>query len=76
MMKSQNPEVRRFLGVDGRFGEQMGLSNDWTVRIVRHVGNYGEVFERNLGKDSPLKIARGLNRLWTQGGLIYAPPIR
>ncbi len=76
MMKSQNPEVRRFLGLDGRFGEQLGLTNDWAARIVRHVGNYGESYERNVGKDSPLKIARGLNRLWTEGGLIYAPPVR
>ncbi len=73
---STNPEVRRLLGAEGRFGEGLGLSNDWVVRIVRHVGNYGEVFERNVGAGSRLGIERGLNRLWTQGGLQYAPPVR
>jgi general L-amino acid transport system substrate-binding protein len=76
MMKSDNPDVKRILGVEGTFGEQLGLSKDWAYRIVKHVGNYGEVFERNLGQGSPLKIARGLNGLWTKGGLQYAPPIR
>jgi general L-amino acid transport system substrate-binding protein len=73
---SPNPEVKRLLGVEGRFGESLGLTNDWVVRIVRHIGNYGETFERNVGVESRLGIERGLNRLWTQGGLQYAPPIR
>jgi general L-amino acid transport system substrate-binding protein len=75
-LKSSNPEVKRVLGVDGNFGEQLGLAKDWVYRIVKHVGNYGEVFERNVGQGSPLKIARGLNALWTKGGIQYAPPIR
>jgi general L-amino acid transport system substrate-binding protein len=76
MLKSQAPEIRRVLGVEGNFGEQLGLTKDWVYRIVKHVGNYGEVFDRNLGEGSPLKIKRGLNSLWTKGGLQYAPPIR
>ena len=73
---SANPEVRRLLGVDGNFGETLGLSKDWAVRILRHVGNYGESFERNLGSGSPLRMERGLNRLWSKGGIQFAPPIR
>ncbi|MBP6010729.1 MAG: amino acid ABC transporter substrate-binding protein [Alphaproteobacteria bacterium] len=76
MLKSQNPEVRRLLGVEGAFGESMGLSKDWVVKIVKAVGNYGEVFERNVGQGSPLKIKRGQNALWNKGGLQYAPPVR
>ena len=71
-----NPEIKRFLGTEGNFGEQLGLTKDWAVRIIKQVGNYGEVFERNVGTGSPLKIDRGLNTLWTKGGLQYAPPIR
>lgn len=76
MLKSPNPEVRRLLGVEGAFGEPMGLTKDWVVRIVRKVGNYGEIFERNVGQGSPLKIKRGQNALWKNGGLQYAPPVR
>ncbi len=76
MLKSDNPEVKRLLGVEGKFGETIGLTNDWVARIVKHVGNYGEVFERNVGEGSRLKIKRGQNALWTKGGLQYAPPIR
>jgi len=76
MLSSPNPEIRRLLGVEGDFGKGIGLDDDWAYRIVKNVGNYGESFERNLGKGSRLKIARGLNRLWTNGGLHYAPPIR
>jgi general L-amino acid transport system substrate-binding protein len=75
-MKSASPEVRRILGLEGRAGEALGLSNDWAQRIIRHVGNYGESFERNLGRGSPLRFNRGLNALWSQGGLQYAPPFR
>ena len=57
-------------------GEALGLTNDWALRIIKHVGNYGEAFERNVGQGSPLKISRGQNGLWTKGGLQYAPPIR
>ncbi len=76
MMKSPNPEVKRMLGVEGKFGEGLGIPNDWAVNIIREVGNYGEVFDRNVGAGSALKLPRGLNNLWTKGGLQYAPPIR
>src|SRR3954466_4155937 len=75
-MKSANPDVKRLLGTEGNYGEQLGLTKDWGYRIIKHVGNYGEIFEKNVGQGSPLKIARGLNGLWTKGGLQYAPPIR
>ena len=76
MASSPNPEIKRFLGVEGNLGEGLGLAKDWAYRVVKHVGNYGESYERNLGSRSPLAIPRGLNRLWSQGGLQYAPPIR
>ena len=76
MKTSDNQDVRRLLGVDGTFGEGIGLSNDWAANAIKAVGNYGEIFEHNVGPDSPLKIDRGLNRLWSKGGLQYAPPIR
>jgi general L-amino acid transport system substrate-binding protein len=69
-------EIQRMLGITDKMGEGMGLSNDWAYNILKQVGNYGEVFERNVGKNTPLGLARGLNALWTQGGLQYAPPIR
>jgi general L-amino acid transport system substrate-binding protein len=75
-LKTKQPEIRRLLGLEGAHGEQLGLTRDWVVRIVRHVGNYGEIFERNVGASSKLGISRGLNRLWTKGGIQYAPPIR
>jgi general L-amino acid transport system substrate-binding protein len=75
-LKSNNPSVKRLLGVSGKTGENLGLSANWAYNIVKNVGNYGESFERNVGKDSPLKIARGLNKLWTNGGLQYGAPIR
>lgn len=71
-----SPDVKRILGLEGRYGEGLGLGADWAYRIVRHVGNYGDAFERNVGAGSPLRIPRGLNALWTQGGLQYGPPIR
>jgi general L-amino acid transport system substrate-binding protein len=78
MKGSDNPEIRRILGQenDSSIGTVLGLENDWVVNIISGVGNYGEVFERNIGQESPLKIARGLNQLWTKGGIQYAPPIR
>lgn len=76
MMKSENPDVRRLLGVEGETGKSLGLPNDWAYKIVKTVGNYGEVFDKNVGEGSPLKIKRGLNALWNKGGLQYAPPIR
>ena len=76
MMKSTNPEVKRMLGVEGKFGEGLGIGNDWVVNIVKQVGNYGEVYDRNVGANSALKLPRGRNELWSKGGLQYAPPIR
>ena len=75
-LKSDNPAIRRLLGVEGNFGQGLGLTNDWAYRIIKAVGNYGESFERNVGMGSPIKIRRGLNALWNKGGLQYAPPIR
>jgi general L-amino acid transport system substrate-binding protein len=75
-LKSTNPDVRRLLGVEGKHGESLGLTNDWAYRMIKLIGNYGENFERNIGTGSELKISRGLNNLWTKGGLQYAPPIR
>ena len=75
-LKSDNPAIRRLLGVEGSFGQGLGLTNDWAYRIIKAVGNYGESFERNVGQGSPIKISRGLNALWNKGGLQYAPPIR
>ena len=75
-MKSTNPDVKRLVGTEGNYGEQLGLTKDWAYRIIKHVGNYGEIFEKNVGQGSPLKIARGIHALWTKGGLQYAPPIR
>ena len=75
-LKSSKPEVMRLVGTEGSYGEQLGLAKDWAARIVRHVGNYGEVYERNLGTGSKLGIPRGMNQLWSAGGIQYAPPIR
>jgi general L-amino acid transport system substrate-binding protein len=75
-LKSQKPAVRRLLGLEGDFGQRIGLANDWVARIVRLVGNYGEMFERNVGTASKLAIPRGINALWDRGGIQYAPPIR
>ena len=74
--KSDNADVKRLLGKDGSFGTDIGLTNDWGYQIIKLVGNYGELFEKNVGETSPLKIARGINALWSKGGLQYAPPIR
>jgi ABC-type amino acid transport/signal transduction systems, periplasmic component/domain len=76
MKGSENPNIKRLLGVDGNFGESIGLDADWAVKVIKGVGNYGEIFERNVGANTPLGIERGQNALWTEGGLQYAPPIR
>jgi general L-amino acid transport system substrate-binding protein len=76
MKAGDNPEVRRMLGTESDFGKTLGLENDWAVNIVSAVGNYGDIYERNVGLKTPLGIPRGLNALWRNGGLIYAPPIR
>ena len=76
MLKSDKPDVKRLLGTEGDFGKQLGLDNNWAYNIIKNVGNYSEVFERNVGAGSPLKIERGVNALWSKKGLQYAPPIR
>ncbi|WP_315787333.1 amino acid ABC transporter substrate-binding protein [Fischerella sp. JS2] len=76
LTNSSNPEIKRLLGTEGDLGKGAGLSNDFVARIIKHVGNYGEIYERNLGKNSQLKLDRGLNKLWNQGGIVYAPPFR
>ena len=78
MKNSANPDIKRFLGTeaDTKIGTDLGLTNDWAYNIIKGVGNYGEIFERNVGQGSPLKIARGLNALWNKGGIQYAPPVR
>ncbi|MBR0870261.1 amino acid ABC transporter substrate-binding protein [Bradyrhizobium tropiciagri] len=75
-LKSSSPGIRRLVGSEDEFGRQLGLGQDWAARAVRAVGNYGEIFERNVGTQSRLSIPRGLNALWTRGGILYAPPVR
>jgi general L-amino acid transport system substrate-binding protein len=75
-LSSQKPAVRRLLGLDGKLGEELGLDNQWVVRMVRAVGNYGEIYDRNLGSDAALGIPRGINQLWSRGGIQYAPTLQ
>ncbi len=75
-LTSSDPAVQRLLGVQPGMGQALGVDDRWVYNIVKQVGNYGEIFERNVGKDSPLKLNRGLNAQWTQGGLMYSPPFR
>lgn len=75
-LKSEQPEVRRLVGTDGNLGEQLGLTRDWMTRVIRQVGNYADVYDRNIGVKSKLGIPRGINQLWINGGILYAPPIR
>jgi general L-amino acid transport system substrate-binding protein len=76
MLTSNNPEIKRLLGKEGDFGKGIGLDNDWAMKIIKAVGNYGEIFDRNVGVGSRLKIDRGQNNLWSKGGLHYGPPVR
>lgn len=76
MLKSANPGVKRLLGVSGKAGENLGLKSDWAYQIVKNVGNYGESYDKHVGKDSPLNIDRGYNNLWNKGGLMYSMPVR
>jgi general L-amino acid transport system substrate-binding protein len=69
-----DPEIQRMLGITDKLGEEMGLTNDWAYNVIKAVGNYGEIFDRNVGPKTPLKLERGLNALWSKGGLQYAPP--
>ncbi|MFG1349304.1 amino acid ABC transporter substrate-binding protein [Xanthobacter autotrophicus] len=75
-VNSQNPDVKRLLGTDGKYGEGIGLTADWAVRIIKATGNYGEIYDRNVGPATPLGIERGLNNLWTKGGIQYGMPVR
>jgi len=70
------PSVARLVGKEGNFGEELGISNDWAYNIIAQVGNYGESYEKHVGLNTPLKLARGVNALWSEGGIMYAPPIR
>jgi len=76
MLTSKDPKIQRFLGVSPGNGKALGLDEKWAYKIIKFVGNYGEIFERNVGPSTPLGIERGLNALWTQGGLMYAPPFK
>ncbi|MDO2947031.1 amino acid ABC transporter substrate-binding protein [Aeromonas simiae] len=76
MLKSDNPDVRRLLGLEEPKGSVLGLDDKWAYHIIKQVGSYGEVFDRNVGSGSPLKIDRGINALWNKGGFMYAPPVR
>jgi general L-amino acid transport system substrate-binding protein len=76
MLKSDDLNVKRLLGREDTFGADLGVSNDFMARAIKHVGNYGEIYDRHLGKHSPFKLARGLNDLWTRGGLMYSPPLQ
>ena len=75
-LASTKPDVRRLTGADGDFGKKLGLDDAWAIQAVKAVGNYGEIFERNVGLHSKLAIPRGLNQLWSDGGILYAPPLR
>jgi general L-amino acid transport system substrate-binding protein len=75
-LASEKPEVRRFVGAEGGLGKMLGLDDQWALNAVRAAGNYSEIYERNLGVRSPLGIPRGLNQLWSMGGILYAPPVR
>jgi hypothetical protein len=75
-VRSNKPAVQRLVGKEGNYGERMGLTSDWAARIIRLVGNYGEIYDRNVGVKSVLGIPRGINEKWTAGGIMYAPPIR
>ncbi len=73
---TKDPDIRRFLGLEGDLGKGLALKNDYALQVIKQIGNYSEVYDRNLGKDSPLKLERGPNKLWTDGGLLYSPPFR
>ena len=76
MLKSKDPKIKRFLGVTAGMGKNLGLDEKWAYNIIKQVGNYGQIFERNVGVNTPLGLERGLNELWTKGGLMYGAPIR
>ena len=73
---TNNPEINRLLGTEGNLGEMLGLDPDWAMRAIAVGGNYGEIFDANIGENTPIGLARGLNAQWTDGGLLYSPPFR
>ena len=73
---TKDPEIKRLLGVEGNYGEMLGLSPDWAIHAIKAGGNYGEIFEKYIGESTAIGLTRGLNRLWTKGGILYAPPFR
>ncbi len=75
-LQSNKPDVRRFLGIEGGLGKMLGLDETWSRRVIEAVGNFAELYERNVGTGSRLGIPRGLNQLWSEGGILYAPPLR
>ncbi|MBT6275449.1 MAG: amino acid ABC transporter substrate-binding protein [Chromatiales bacterium] len=76
LKSSKNPEVKRLLGLEGSLGSKLGLKDDWAANVIRTMGNYGEIFERHIGQNTPIGLARGLNALWNNGGILYAAPFR
>jgi general L-amino acid transport system substrate-binding protein len=76
MKGSSNPEIQRLLGVSGEYGQMLGLAPDWAYQVIKAIGNYGESFDRNIGPTTAIGLERGLNALWTKGGILYAPPFR
>jgi general L-amino acid transport system substrate-binding protein len=76
MASTTDPETKRFLGVSDDLGPKIGLPKDWAYKVVKQVGNYGEIFDRNLGANSPLGLSRGQNAIWKNGGLMVSPPFR
>ncbi len=73
---TKDPEVKRLLGVEGNYGEMLGLAPDWAIHAIKTGGNYGEIFEKYIGENTAIGLSRGLNQLWTKGGILYAPPFR
>ena len=76
MKTSNNPEIKRLLGEEGDFGSMLGLSRDWAYKVIKGVGNYGEIYDRHIGPKTAIGLARGVNQLWTKGGILYSPPFR
>ncbi len=76
LASSNDPDIKRFLGTEGNLGEGLGLTNDFAARVIKHVGNYSEIYDRNLGPKTKFNLARGQNQLWSKGGLLYSPPFR
>jgi general L-amino acid transport system substrate-binding protein len=76
LKSTDNPAIKRLLGLEGETGKNLSLNNEWSYNIIKQVGNYGESYEANVGPKTPVGLARGLNQLWTKGGILYAPPVR